>query len=86
MRSYLGIRYLVWALVVWVSIAGTFGVILLYRRLIAYKDEDELFMRPPEIRRALDHLRHVNRMATLFGAASAIALALIVAGWSAGVL
>jgi hypothetical protein len=86
MRSYLGIRYVVWALVVWVTIAGTFGVILLYRRLIAYKDEDELFMSPPEIRRALDHLRHVNRMALLFGAASAITLALIVAGWSAGVL
>ncbi|HVX67776.1 MAG TPA: hypothetical protein VHA11_14290 [Bryobacteraceae bacterium] len=86
MHTYLGIRYLVWALVVWVSIAGTFGVILLYRRLIAYKDEDELFMGPSEIRRALEHLRHVDRMAKLFGAASAIALALIIAGWSAGVL
>ena len=86
MRSYLGIRYLVWALIVWVPVAGTFGVILLYRTLISYKEQDELFMSPAEIRRTLSHIRHVNRMATLFGGASAVSLVLIVAGWSAGLL
>ena len=86
MRSYLGIRYVIWALIVWVPVAGTFGVILLYRTLIAYKEQDELFMGPAEIRRTLTHIRHVNRMAALFGAASALSLVLIVAAWSAGLL
>jgi hypothetical protein len=81
MHTYLGIRYLVWALVVWIGIAGTFGVILLYRILISYREQDELFMRAAEIRNTLDHIRDVNRMAVFFGAASAISLVLIVAGW-----
>ncbi len=81
MRTYLGIRYLVWALVAWIGIAGTFCVIVIYRILISYKEQDELFMKEAEIRNTLDHIRDVNRMAVLFGAASAISLVLIVAGW-----
>jgi hypothetical protein len=79
-------RYLVWALGAWVSVAGTFGVIVLYRVLISYKEEDELFMSPAEIRNTLDHIRDVNRMILLFGTASAVSLVLIVAGWSLGLL
>jgi len=81
MRTYLGIRYLVWAFVAWIGIAGTFCVIVIYRILISYREQDELFMKPAEIRNTLDHIRDVNRMAVLFGTASAISLALIVAGW-----
>ncbi len=86
MRTYLGIRYLVWALAVWVAVAGTYGVILLYRVLISYKDDDELFMSPAEVRSTLGHIRHVNRMASWFGVASAVSLALIIAGWAFGLL
>jgi hypothetical protein len=86
MRSYLGLRYLVWALLAWVSVAGTFAVIMLYRILISYKEEDELFMAPAEIRSTLDHIRHVNRMARVFGIASLASLVMILAGWSFGVL
>jgi hypothetical protein len=86
MPTYLGIRYVIWALIVWVALAGTFGVIVLYRILISYKDQDELFMGAAEIRHTLDHIRHVNRMAVLFGGASAISLVFILAGWSLGLL
>ena len=84
MPTYLGIRYYVWALIAWVAVAGTFGVILLYRMLISYKGRDELFVGEDEVRRALEHMRHVDRMARLFGGASAVSLAAILAGWSLG--
>jgi hypothetical protein len=67
--------------VAWIGIAVTFGVIVIYRILISYKEEDAFFMNAAEIRNTLDHIRDVNRMAVLFGAASAISLVLIVAGW-----
>ena len=84
--TLLGLRYLFWALVSWVTIAGIFGVILIYRVLISYKEQDELFMHPAEIRMTVEHIRHVNRMALGFGIASGVTLALIVAGWACGVL
>ncbi len=86
MPSYLGIRYVVWAFATWIAVAGTFGVIMLYRTLISPKNQDELFMGASEMRRTLDHIRHVDRMARLFGVASAASLVLILAGWSAGLL
>ncbi|MGE5646682.1 MAG: hypothetical protein ACM336_12910 [Acidobacteriota bacterium] len=84
MPIYLGIRYYVWALIAWIAVAGTFGVILLYRVLISFKDRDELFVGEGEMRRAVEHVRHVDRMARLFGGASAVSLAAILAGWSLG--
>lgn len=82
MRSYLGIPYLVWGLIVWAALAGTFGVILLYRLLISYRPEDESFMGLAEARAALDHVRHVNRVAIAFGAATAGLAVLIAGAWA----
>lgn len=81
MRTYLGMRYLLWALAAWIGIAATFGVILVYRILISYKKQDELFMKAAEIRNTLDHIRDVNRMAVFFGAVTAIWLVLVLVGW-----
>jgi hypothetical protein len=82
MRSYLGIPYLVWGLIGWAAIAGTFGVILLYRLLIAHRPEDESFMSPAEVRAALEHVRHVNRMAVGFGALTVGLLVAIAGAWA----
>jgi hypothetical protein len=84
MRSYLGMSYLGWAFVVWLGIAGTFLVILIYRILISHKPEDELFMKPEETRRDLEHLRHTTRMTVLFGLASALSLLAILSAWALG--
>jgi hypothetical protein len=73
--SYLGLSYLGWAWIVWGGVFGTFGTIMLYRALISGKRQDELFFPPDEIRRNAAHLRIVNRIATLFGAVSALMLA-----------
>jgi hypothetical protein len=86
MGTFLGLRYLFWALVSWVALAGIFGVILLYRVLISYQEQDELFMHPAEIRMTVEHIRLVNKIAAGFGIASAASLLLIGAGWALGVL
>jgi len=61
-------------------------VTLLYRTLITYKRSDELFMDAAEIRYARDHRRDVDRMARIFGIASAVWLVLIGVCWLTGVL
>jgi len=86
MRNFLGLSYFQWALVVWVGIAGTFAVIVLFRRLIAHRPEHEAFMSPAEIQRTLDNLRNVNRAAVGFGIASAATLILIAVARAVGLL
>ena len=81
MGSYLGIPYVVWGLFLWGAVAGTLGVILLYRVLISYRPEDAAFMSPAEIRAAGEHIRQVNRAAIGFGAAAAVLLILIGLAW-----
>ncbi len=85
-RLYLGMSYLAWALCAWAGVFGTFLTILIYRYMISYRDDEEAYMNAEEIRLTHAHIRHVNRMALWFGAASGITFAGIVAGWVAGLL
>ena len=82
--NYLGMPIIDWALLVWLAIASTFGVILFYRVLIKVKERDELFVGPAELRRANAHLKDVDRCAKGFGIASAVLLLAIVVSWIVG--
>ncbi len=77
----MGISYVGWALFVWAALAGTFGVIMLYRMLISYRPEEETYMSAAEIRQTRAHLRQVNRAAIAFGAAAAAVLIAIGVAW-----
>ncbi len=74
----------VWASILWVAVAGAFGVILLYRFLITVKEHDQLFIGPAEMQRAADHRRDVNRVAAGFGIASLALLIAIILMWALG--
>jgi hypothetical protein len=78
---YLGISYVGWGMFLWAALAGTFGVIMLYRMLISYRPEEETYMSAAEIRQTRAHLRQVNRAAIGFGAAAAVLLIAIGAAW-----
>jgi hypothetical protein len=79
---YLGISYVGWGMFLWAALAGTFGVIMLYRMLISYRPEEETYMSAAEIRQTRAHLRQVNRAAIGFGAAAAVLLILIAGAWA----
>ena len=86
MKVYLGLTYLVWALIAWGAIAGAFFAVLIYRLLIAHRPEHEAFMQPAELRRTLAHIRHVTRIVTALGIATAAAPLLIAAARALGLL
>ncbi len=84
--NYLGIPVLVWATFFWIAVAGTFGVLMLFRFLTTVRERDMIFMGPAEIREARHHMRQVTRLAKGFGWASAILLILIALTWISGLV
>ncbi len=66
--------WLVWGWVFWIFVAGTFGVIMLYRALIGGKD-DNLLASEAEVRRNARHRADVDRCARATGIASIAMLA-----------
>ncbi len=86
MRIWLGMSYLAWALLAWAMIVCTLLMIVIYRVLISHRKEDEQFMKPDEIRRDREHVRHTDRMLRAFAIATAVTLAGILAARAAGLL
>ncbi len=82
--NYLGLPLLAWLGVVWIALAGTFLVLLLYRVLIRVHEEDAVFLRPGEMLLAQRHLREIDSILKGLGYASAGLAAAIAAAWAFG--
>jgi hypothetical protein len=76
---WLGIPVAVWAAILWIAVAGTFGVLMYFRALVGGSVREELLMSPEEARWTSHQLRLIDRFAAGFGLASVFFL-LVVAG------